>query len=62
MLSTLQDVHNALIDNEREDLKTKKAQYYLFSRFVMVLENLQKDWDSHFITLKNSYADIFKFL
>lgn len=62
MLSALKIAQDALARIDLVDLKIAEAQAYTFSRFITLSENLQKHWDSHFDTLNNSYADIFKFL
>lgn len=62
MLSALKESQDALENNDSTDLKTTENQAYLLRGFITVLENLQKGWDSHLDTLKNSYVDIFKFL
>lgn len=62
MLNALQDALSALKSGDPDDLKTAEPQSYLLSGFVIVFENPQKGWDSHLDSLKNLYADIFKFL
>lgn len=62
LLNTLRDAQNALKADDPDDIKTTKAQSYVFSGFIAIFENLQKGWNSHLDSLKNLYTYIFKFL
>lgn len=61
-LSALKDAQVALATSEPSDLKSTETQAYLFDGLIYILECLKKGWDSHLGSLKNTFADIFKFL
>lgn len=54
MQSAFKDAQDALATGDPNDVKTIETQAYLLSGFITVLENLQKGWDSHLDSLKNS--------
>lgn len=62
MISDLKEAQDAMATYDPIDLQLAEMHAFLFSGIISVLECLKKGWDSHLNSLKNIFANIFKFM